>query len=183
MNIEKGPASAATYIHKNPADISATSPESVLSILNISPAGGAGLKHSINSPLLLGDQTEPEIRAKARNNLLCNSMQQQETLSFQTLSSFVKRITVSSMLLMPKSKVHLLHFYCAARLWSDTGLIQEETAQHIADTMDLSDLQSSFCEVMFRATTEPWVSGQDPGGKWVQNVLELMQDELLGRFF
>jgi len=95
------------------------------------------------------------------------------------------------MLKNPRKKVNLIEYYCAARLWADTGLFQQsiatdvDTAKHVAKCLALSDAQSVRYEDAYSAITEPWKSefSERNNGRWDQAVSELMQDKMLGRIF
>jgi len=156
------------------------------------------------------DEKEGEIDIEAVTDIEA-IIQDTETVSLENLATLVKDFT-PEMLTTPQSNVKLLDLYCAARLWANTGLIQNNTAKGAIDSLALSDVQSAGSEFLiqqetskyiaeclavsvsdaqsmrytdaFRSITEPWKSEYaSADGRWDQNISKLMQDKMLGRIF
>ena len=117
--------------------------------------------------------------------LLISSCEQDiQKVSLQFLADSVAKFT-PNMLKLRQTEANLLHLYCAARLWTNTDLIRQDTAKSIADCLKLSSAQSLSYENAFSAITEPWKSeySEQEDGSWHEAVSERMQSKKLGRIF
>jgi hypothetical protein len=75
-----------------------------------------------------------------------------------------------------------MYLYCAARLWTTSGLIHKKSEKDIADWLSLSEFESEEYEKHFRILTKPWVTDD----KWHEQMLKFMQkkgNECLSCFF
>jgi hypothetical protein len=108
-------------------------------------------------------------------------------LSLQNLAVSVEHFMPEDIKNAADDPVCALTLYCATRLWSSSGLMQERKTKDIADLLSLSEPELEDAEDAFKnllALKEPWVSGHgEKGGKWEQNLSEIMRNETrcLGR--
>jgi hypothetical protein len=76
--------------------------------------------------------------------------------------------------------------YCAASLWTSSGLVQEAQAEKIADWLSLREDERARVVKAFedlKPLQEPWMQGREgTDGKWERQVLEALQLGTLGRF-
>jgi hypothetical protein len=76
--------------------------------------------------------------------------------------------------------------YCAASLWTSSGLVQEAQAEEIAGWLVLREDEPARVAKTFedlKHLQEPWMQGREgTDGKWERQVLEDLQQGTLGRF-
>jgi hypothetical protein len=76
--------------------------------------------------------------------------------------------------------------YCAASLWTSSGLVQETQAEKIAGWLLLREEEPASVVKAFedlKHLQEPWMQGREgTDGKWERQVLEALQMGTLGRF-
>jgi hypothetical protein len=76
--------------------------------------------------------------------------------------------------------------YCAASLWTSSGLVQEAQAEEIAGWLVLREDEPARVAKTFedlKHLQEPWMQGREgTDGKWERQVLEDLQLGTLGRF-
>jgi hypothetical protein len=76
--------------------------------------------------------------------------------------------------------------YCAASLWTSSGLVQETQAEKIAGWLLLREEEPASVVKAFedlKHLQEPWMQGREgTDGKWERQVLEALQLGTLGRF-
>ena len=76
--------------------------------------------------------------------------------------------------------------YCAASLWTSSGLVQEAQAEKIAGWLVLREDEPARVVKAFedlKHLQEPWMQGREgTDGKWERQVLEALQLGTLGRF-
>jgi hypothetical protein len=76
--------------------------------------------------------------------------------------------------------------YCAALLWTRSGLVQEPQAEDIARWLVLREDEPALVAKTLedlKHLQEPWMQGREgTDGEWERHVFEALQLEVLGRF-
>jgi hypothetical protein len=117
---------------------------------------------------------------------LVKSNSLQESVEPRLLTTNASSIDRHLQEFLPGMATDVCERYCAALLWTSSGLVQEAQAEEIARWLVLREnepvrVAETFADL--KHLQDPWMQGREgTDGKWERQVREALQLEKLGRF-